>query len=380
MNGNPKVSKQTIIGPFLCVRLDSDILLGDTRDNFGYNIHCTWSARHESKAEQCGSSYRLPPSEGRAHPTSQIGKMSTSPSNLQEVGFANVTVQYAGPSLALWPVNSSWPIPPSNGTGAVGVHSANSTTSDNLFYVPPGLVVLLSVLYGSISVITVVGNALVILVIAKNKSMHTVTNFYIANLAVADVMIGIFSIPFQFQAALLQRWDLPPILCPVAPFVKELTVNVSIVTLTVISIDRYIAVIYPLKPRCSSRVAKVVMTVVWTFSFGSGIPAAVVFRVRQLVDLSDPSGHKPFCYPNFPVVNGIDLGKFYRLYTVVVQYFFPLFIICFAYFRIMHRIWGNKAPGSAMDTRDQMLNKNKRKVSRHAFIHFMIFYTPPCMF
>ena len=79
---------------------------------------------------------------------------------------------------------------------------------------------LLSILYGSISAVTVVGNALVILVIFKNQSMRTVTNFYIANLSVADVVIGVLGIPFQFQAALLQRWDLPHFLCPVAPFVK----------------------------------------------------------------------------------------------------------------------------------------------------------------
>ena len=88
--------------------------------------------------------------------------------------------------------------------------------------------VLLSILYGSISAVTVVGNALVILVILvifKNQSMRTVTNFYIANLSVADVLIGVLGIPFQFQAALLQRWDLPHFLCPVAPFVKVGTIN-----------------------------------------------------------------------------------------------------------------------------------------------------------
>lgn len=276
--------------------------------------------------------------------------LGLAPKPVNDMVFSNSTIW---PGEALLASNST------PNFGSLG----NSTLADDLFYVTPGLVVLLSFLYGSISVITVVGNALVILVIAKNKSMHTVTNFYIANLAVADVMIGIFSIPFQFQAALLQRWDLPPIMCPVAPFVKEITVNVSIVTLTVISLDRYIAVIYPLKPRCSCKVAKIVMSIVWIFSLCSGVPAAVVFRVIPMEDPSSVLGYKPFCYPHFPVINGVDLGKFYRLYTVVVQYFFPLFIICFAYFRIMHRIWGNKAPGSAMDTRDQMLNKNKRKVS-----------------
>ena len=234
---------------------------------------------------------------------------------------------------------------------------------DSLYYVPPGLVVLLSFLYGSISAVAVTGNFLVILVILKNKSMQTVTNFYIANLAVADVIVGIFAIPFQFQAALLQRWDLPEILCAVAPFVLEFTVNVSVFTLAIISLDRYMAVIYPLKPRCSRTVAKVVMTFVWIFSLGSGLPAAIVFRVEQVPVDTGSLQTKPFCYPNFPKIGSISSGKVYRLYLVIVQYFFPLLIISFAYFRIMHRIWGNKAPGSALNSRDQIMNKNKRKVS-----------------
>jgi len=47
---------------------------------------------------------------------------------------------------------------------------------------------------------------------------QSVTNFFIANLALADVIIGLFAIPFQFQAALLQRWNLPDFMCPFCPF------------------------------------------------------------------------------------------------------------------------------------------------------------------
>jgi leucokinin receptor len=236
----------------------------------------------------------------------------------------------------------------------------NATDADSLYDVTPGIVALLSLLYGSISLVTVLGNLLVILVIFKNQSMRTVTNFYIANLSFADVVIGVLGIPFQFQAALLQRWDLPHFLCPVAPFVKELTVNVSIMTLAVISIDRYRAVIHPLKPRCSKRVAHVVMAVVWFFSLLVALPAAVVFRVMWIED--GVNGMKPFCYPAFPQLNNVDLGRTYRLVLVIIQYFFPLLIICFAYIRIIHKIWLTKAPGSAVDARDQIMNRNKRKV------------------
>ncbi|KAI8779321.1 neuropeptide Y receptor type 2, partial [Biomphalaria glabrata] len=75
--------------------------------------------------------------------------------------------------------------------------SSSNTTMINPYDVPKGLIVLLAFLYGSISLLAVIGNGLVILVIVKNRRMHTVTNIFIANLAVSDVIIGLFSIPFQ---------------------------------------------------------------------------------------------------------------------------------------------------------------------------------------
>ena len=50
--------------------------------------------------------------------------------------------------------------------------------------------------------------------------MRTVINLYIGNLALSDVIIAVFCIPFQFQAALLQKWDLPDFMCTLCPFLQ----------------------------------------------------------------------------------------------------------------------------------------------------------------
>lgn len=62
---------------------------------------------------------------------------------------------------------------------------------------PVGIIILLSIFYGSISIIAVIGNSLVIWIVATTRQMQTVTNLFIANLALADVVIGMFVIPFQ---------------------------------------------------------------------------------------------------------------------------------------------------------------------------------------
>jgi leucokinin receptor len=107
-----------------------------------------------------------------------------------------------------------------------------------LYDVPTSVVVLLCFFYGLISVTAAIGNTLVIYVVIVSRRMHTVTNYYIANLALADVTIALFAIPFQFWAALLQRWDLPEFMCKFCPFVQIFSVNISIFTLVAIAMDR----------------------------------------------------------------------------------------------------------------------------------------------
>lgn len=72
----------------------------------------------------------------------------------------------------------------------------NSFT-ERLYAAPAEIVALLSIFYGGISIVAVIGNTLVIWVVATTRQMRTVTNMYIANLAFADVIIGLFCIPFQ---------------------------------------------------------------------------------------------------------------------------------------------------------------------------------------
>lgn len=66
-----------------------------------------------------------------------------------------------------------------------------------LYEVPAGVIVLLSVFYGTISVVAVGGNFLVMWIVATSRRMQNVTNCFIANLALADIVIGLFAIPFQ---------------------------------------------------------------------------------------------------------------------------------------------------------------------------------------
>ena len=110
---------------------------------------------------------------------------------------------------------------------------------NSIYKIPISLIIVLSVFYGLIILVALIGNILVIFVVFVSPRMRTVTNFYIANLAFADVTIAMFNIPFQFHAAVVQRWDLPSFMCKFCPMVGVFSVNSSIFTLVAIALDRY---------------------------------------------------------------------------------------------------------------------------------------------
>ncbi|XP_049271740.1 RYamide receptor isoform X2 [Rhipicephalus sanguineus] len=247
---------------------------------------------------------------------------------------------------------------------------AANVSSGKLYQVPVGFIVLLSIFYGIISLVAVAGNFMVMWIVATSRRMQTVTNFFIANLAVADIIIGLFSIPFQFQAALLQRWVLPEFMCAFCPFVQVLSVNVSIFTLTAIALDRYRAVMSPLKARTTKLRAKFIICGIWTLAVAAALPCALALRVETQVESHALNLTKPFCHEV-----GIS-RKAWRIYNhvlVCLQYFFPLLTICFVYARMGLKLKESKSPGNAQGARDAGILKNKKKVIKMLFVIVALF-------
>lgn len=237
--------------------------------------------------------------------------------------------------------------------------NATLDTYATIYEVPAFLVAVLATLYGTISVITVLGNGLVMTVILKDKHMRTVTNIFIANLAFADIIIGMFCIPFQFHPALVQRWDFPTIICSIAPSFKELSVIVSVFTLTIISLDRYIAVIYPLKAGFTTKQVILCLVFIWTSGILASFPEGYFYSVSEVFDQTT-NKNVSFCSPKWPTKN---FGTYYHWFLLVIQYLIPLLTITAAYTKISLVIWGTKVPGNTPDRgRDMVRQRIRRKV------------------
>jgi leucokinin receptor len=242
------------------------------------------------------------------------------------------------------------------------ITNASSVEEDEggIYEVPIWLTIFLCLCYLLVSLTSVIGNTMVIWIVARSLRMRSVTNYFIANLALADILIGALAIPFQFQAALLQRWNLPYFMCSFCPTVQCLSVNVSMFTLTVIALDRYRAVIYPLTARTSKLHINFLIGGIWSLAFLLAVPTWIAFKVSLQWEEETSTETLPVC-----LSEGLSPNVFrtYNHVLVTVQYFIPLFIISCAYLRmgyVLHKDNQTSADNSRVDTTN--IERNKKRV------------------
>lgn len=136
-------------------------------------------------------------------------------------------------------------------------------------------------MYTVIFVVATLGNGMVCYIVISSSRMRTVTNYFITNLAVGDLLITVFCVPFTSISYLKQYWSFGSFLCPVVNYSQAVAVFVSSYTLVAISIDRYMAIMWPLRPRMTKRLASLIILTVWIISMVTVAPILVFSKLTQ---------------------------------------------------------------------------------------------------
>ncbi|XP_058470113.1 trace amine-associated receptor 1-like [Solea solea] len=132
---------------------------------------------------------------------------------------------------------------------------------------------LLCIFGGILSILIMFGNLLVIISIVYFKQLHTPTNFLMLSLAVADLLVGLFILPFSVMLFVSSYQHLHGLLCKVRGTLDVILCSSSIWSLCCISVDRYYAVCQPLRYRTkiTVRVVWIMILVSWTIAALNGI-------------------------------------------------------------------------------------------------------------
>lgn len=137
------------------------------------------------------------------------------------------------------------------------------------------------VMYTIIFLVAVVGNGIVCYIVLSSPRMRTVTNYFIMNLSVGDILITLFGVPFTSVSYLQQYWPFGTSLCPVVNYSQAVSVFVSAYTMLAISVDRYIAIMWPLRPRISKKISILIILAVWIFAGLTALPIYVLSKLGQ---------------------------------------------------------------------------------------------------
>ena len=98
--------------------------------------------------------------------------------------------------------------------------------------------VSLITLYTATTALAVIGNLTVIIVLCFGNRSKTGLTKFLLNMAVADLFMACFCIPFNFTNTMLGYWIFGEAMCPIALFIQVTSVGISIFTNTAIGIDR----------------------------------------------------------------------------------------------------------------------------------------------
>ncbi|XP_056620481.1 muscarinic acetylcholine receptor M5b [Triplophysa dalaica] len=150
----------------------------------------------------------------------------------------------------------------------------NSTAGGNVSAMLPAPYSLLEVITiatvsAVVSLITIVGNVLVMLSFKVNSQLKTVNNYYLLSLAFADLIIGVFSMNLYTCYILMGYWSLGNIACDLWLALDYVASNASVMNLLVISFDRYFSITRPLTYRAkrTPKRAGIMIGLAWLISF-----------------------------------------------------------------------------------------------------------------
>uniref|UniRef100_A0A4W4EBR2 Substance-K receptor n=3 Tax=Electrophorus TaxID=8004 RepID=A0A4W4EBR2_ELEEL len=238
-------------------------------------------------------------------------------------------------------------------------------TSINLFEQPDWQVALWAIAYSLIVIVSIIGNVTVIWIILAHKRMRTVTNYFIVNLAFSDASMATFNTVFNFVYAIHNDWYFGLGYCKFQNFFPITAVFSSIYSMAAIAIDRYMAIIHPLKSRLSSTTTKIVISVIWAVAFILAFP-------QCFYSSTNVYSHRTVCMVEWPDDYGGKHQLSYQIAVIILIYMLPLLVMLVTYSLVGQRLWGSKIPGEASDHYQNQIQA-KRKVVKMMIVVVMTF-------
>ncbi|EPY83025.1 orexin receptor type 2 [Camelus ferus] len=179
----------------------------------------------------------------------------------------------------------------------------------------------------------------------KNHHMRTVTNYFIVNLSLADVLVTITCLPATLVVDITETWFFGQSLCKVIPYLQTVSVSVSVLTLSCIALDRWYAICHPLMFKSTAKRARNSIVIIWVVSCVIMIPQAIVMECSSMLPgLANKTTLFTVCDEHW---GGEIYPKMYHIGFFLVTYMAPLCLMVLAYLQIFRKLWCRQIPGTS---------------------------------
>nr|XP_027201205.1 gonadotropin-releasing hormone II receptor-like [Dermatophagoides pteronyssinus] len=214
------------------------------------------------------------------------------------------------------------------------------------------------IIYSILFIISSIGNTTVFISLIKNRHRKLRINLMILNLTIADLIVTYIMIPLEICWRITNEWLAGDIVCRIMQAFRAFGPYLSSMVLVCISLDRYFAVIHPMKVNDAHRRSKIMLTFAWLISIVCSVPQTIVFHTE-----SHPQ------YPDFvQCVSYNSLTErqeiLYSTFGIAALYLIPLIIIIFCYVRIIWEIY-KRSIQLSKDNRNNNVEKCNQRTTMH---------------
>lgn len=242
----------------------------------------------------------------------------------------------------------------------IGLHVTNMGSSRPVFIF----------LYSLVFVVSFVGNFGVCYIVVRKSRMRSVTNFFLANQALSDVLMAVLNIPFVVTKQLTNLWAVGRVMCHLVDYMGVMSVYVSTFILTIIAIDRHRVLVHPLRPRITMSTAIVIAISIWILAFLLAIPFAVFVKLVTY-KVGDTTGYT--CIEKYPLEHWSTIENATAWSTLIFQYILPFTIIAASYISIGRKLWSTRAVGDTMAAQQAATARRKIRTTRLLVLAVLVF-------
>ena len=221
--------------------------------------------------------------------------------------------------------------------------STNDTSAGGYFYQVEQLT-FLWVLFTLI----VIGNATVLIALILSKGRKSRMNFFMKNLAAADLCVGLISVLTDIIWKITISWEAGLVACKIIRFLQAVVTYASTYVLVALSIDRYDAITRPMRFTGSWRRARALVIIAWALSFLFSSP------ILHFYETTETQNYGTQCWIDF---DAVWKWRLYMTLVSVTLFVIPALLISGCYIIIVITIW-SKGKDMHVPSSGQISNSN----------------------